>query len=80
MFENRLYLIDDASNLFILDPKTGKNILPRPIKLVGALTRGSPLAADGKIYMATTSGLHVMQPTPEGVKVPGESVCHNRMK
>lgn len=65
---DRIYCVDDASNLFIVNLKTGKPLTPRPIKLVGAMTRASPLFADGKIYMPTTSGLHIMQPTAEGVK------------
>ncbi|MDX1961819.1 MAG: PQQ-binding-like beta-propeller repeat protein [Pirellulales bacterium] len=65
---DRLYCVDDSSNLFILDAKTGQTITKRPIKLVGALTRASPLVADDKIYMPTTSGLHILQPTAEGAK------------
>jgi len=69
LVDGRLYCIDDSSNLFIFDAETGKQITARPIKLLGALTRGSPLYADGRIYFATTTGLHVLQPTPEGAKI-----------
>ncbi len=68
LVDGRLYCIDDSSNLFILDAATGKPVTAKPTKLVGALTRGSPLYADGKIYMATTAGLQILKPTPEGVK------------
>lgn len=68
IIDDRIYCVDDSSNLYIVDLKSGSLVGSKPTKLVGALTRASPLAVDGKIYMPTTSGLHILKPIPEGVK------------
>ncbi len=39
------------------------------MKLVGTIMRGSPVYGDGKIYVATTQGWHVLKPTAKGAKV-----------
>jgi outer membrane protein assembly factor BamB len=68
LVDDRIYTCDDAGNLYIVDAKTGKQIGNKPIKLLGTIVRASPLSADGKIYLTSTTGWHVLQPTPTGVK------------
>jgi outer membrane protein assembly factor BamB len=68
VFDGRVYSADDSGNLYIADAETGKLIGGRPTRLLGTIVRSSPLAADGKIYLCSTTGWHVMQPTPTGVK------------
>jgi outer membrane protein assembly factor BamB len=63
----RVYSVDDSGNLYIVDAKTGKQI-GKTVKLTGTIVRASPLYADGKIYLCSTTGWHVMQPTDTGVK------------
>ena len=63
----RVYIADDSGNLYIVDAKTGKQI-GKTVKLTGTIVRASPLYVDGKIYLCSTTGWHVMQPTPTGVK------------
>jgi outer membrane protein assembly factor BamB len=51
---DRLYCIEDGAKLQILDSKTGEPVSDG-LKL-GTAMRGSPLYADGKIYLATANG------------------------
>ncbi len=67
LFEDRLYAPDNASNFYVIDAKKGK--LLQKVKLTGDETVGSPLMADGKIYLCTTTGWHVLRPTAKGVEV-----------
>ena len=39
-----------------------------PQKLLGTIVRGSPLVAEGKLYVCSTSGWHVLEPTQDGLK------------
>jgi outer membrane protein assembly factor BamB len=63
----RLYFIDDGAKVYAFDRKTGEPI-GRPQKLLGTIVRGSPLVADGRLYVCSTSGWHVLEPTADGVK------------
>jgi outer membrane protein assembly factor BamB len=65
--DDRVYSCDDAGNLYVVEAKSGKQI-GKPVKLLGTIVRGSPIYADGKIYLCSTTGWHVLQPTPTGVK------------
>ncbi len=67
LYEGRLYAPDNASNFYVIDAAKGKVL--QKVKLTGDETVGSPLVADGKIYLATTAGWHVFKPTPKGVDV-----------
>lgn len=63
----RLYVVEDSSKLHVLDATNGQEI-GRPLKL-GTAMRGTPLYADGKIYVATSTGyVHILQPTEDGVQ------------
>ena len=57
-----------AAKMFVVDATTGEEIC-KPAKLIGTIVRSSPVYADGKIYICTTSAWHVFQPTPTGVKL-----------
>jgi hypothetical protein len=63
----RVYFIDDGAKVYCFDLKTGTAV-GRPQKLLGTIVRGSPLVADGKLYVCSTSGWHVLEPTADGVK------------
>ena len=67
IYNDRLYTCDDGGKLLIFDMKTGEPI-GKPVKLVGTIVRGSPLCADGKIYVCTTGAWHVFEITDAGVK------------
>ena len=66
--DGRVYCADDSGNLYIVDADTGKLVGNKPVKLIGTIVRASPLYADGKIYLCSTTAWHVMQPTKDGVK------------
>jgi outer membrane protein assembly factor BamB len=67
MVEGRVWVIDDGSKLFILDPATGKTIAK---KALGTRQGSTPLYADGKVYACTASGIwYVLKPTEKGVDV-----------
>jgi outer membrane protein assembly factor BamB len=65
--DGRVYQSDDQNNLYIVDAAKGKLIKKQ--KLLGQIVRGSPLYADGKIYLCSTTGWHVFRPTEKGVEV-----------
>lgn len=84
LIDGKLYLMDDAAALWIIDPKTGKQIVyengqavegdgRRPNKKLGTSMFSNPIYADGKIFAITTNGrCYILQPTAEnkeGVKV-----------
>lgn len=68
LVDGRLYSLDDANLLYVFDAKTGKQIGGKQ-RLTGTITRASPLYADGKLFVCTTSAWHVCVPTPKGVKI-----------
>jgi outer membrane protein assembly factor BamB len=68
LVDGRLYAFDDGAKLYIIDVATGK-LVGRPIKLVGTILRASPLYADGKIYICSTSAYHVIEPTKTGARL-----------
>jgi hypothetical protein len=67
-FGKRVYAADIGGKLYVVDAKTGEDVC-RPVKLVGTIMRSSPLYADGKLYLTTTSGWHVLEATADGVKI-----------
>ena len=69
LVNGRIYQSDDQNNLYIVDAETGKKVTERPVKLTGEIVRGSPLYADGKIYLCSTTAWHVFRPTATGVKL-----------
>ncbi|HEY2827753.1 MAG TPA: PQQ-binding-like beta-propeller repeat protein [Pirellulales bacterium] len=64
----RVYSADDSGNLYIADAESGRLIGGKPVKLIGTIVRSTPLYADGKLYLCSTTAWHVMQPTDNGVK------------
>ena len=75
----RIYFVDDGASLVIVDAKTGELIGPKKrngtveqLKL-GRTMFGSPVAGDGKIYVAENSGrFHVLKPNDKGVEKVSE--------
>ncbi len=65
---DRVYFVDDGAKVFAFDARTGEPI-GKPVKLLGTIVRGSPLVADGKLWVCSTGGWHVLEPTPDGLKV-----------
>lgn len=62
----RLYVCDDVANLFCLDAETGKQLWRYKY---GRNSKGSPVWADGKIYVAeVNSKFHILQPGAKGCK------------
>ena len=64
----RVWFVEDGAKIHALDRATGAAV-GRPQKLLGTIVRGSPLVADGKLYVCSTGGWHVLEPTADGVKV-----------
>jgi outer membrane protein assembly factor BamB len=61
LHEGRLYICDEVAKMFCLDAKTGKTIWT---KLYGRNAKGSPVWADGKIYVAAVnSQFCIMKPS-----------------
>ncbi|MGD9722038.1 MAG: PQQ-binding-like beta-propeller repeat protein [Pirellulales bacterium] len=68
LIDGRLYAFDDGAKLYVIDAATGK-MVGKPVKLVGTILRASPVYADGKIYVCSTSAWHVIEPTKTGAKL-----------
>jgi outer membrane protein assembly factor BamB len=64
---DRIYFIDDGAKVYAFDRSKGEPV-GKPQKLLGTIVRGSPLVADGRLYVCSTSGWHVLEPTKEGMK------------
>ncbi len=64
----RVYFVDDGAKVYVFDKATGEPV-GKPVKLLGTIVRGSPLVADGKLYICSTSGWHVLEPTKDGLKI-----------
>jgi outer membrane protein assembly factor BamB len=65
---DRVYFIDDGAKVYAFDKRTGEPV-GKPQKLLGTIVRGSPLVAGGKLYVCSTSGWHVLEPTKDGLKI-----------
>jgi outer membrane protein assembly factor BamB len=64
--DGTLYVIDNSANLFALDAKTGRHLWKHKLGTVG---KGSPVWADGKIYVTELNGrFHILKPGPQGVE------------
>jgi outer membrane protein assembly factor BamB len=63
----RVYFVEDGAKVNAFEKATGTRI-GKPVRLLGTIVRSSPLVADGKLYVCSTSGFHVLEPTPEGLK------------
>ena len=64
---DRVYFVDDGAKIYAFDKATGEPV-GKPTKLLGTIVRGSPLVADGRLYVCSTSGWHVLEPTKDGLK------------
>ena len=64
---NRLYVIDNASNLHSIDADSGELAWTHSIATVG---RGSPVWADGKLYVTEVNGVvQILEPAPTACRV-----------
>ncbi len=67
---DRLYQIDNGSNLFAFDVNTGKTLWQHNL---GTIQKSSPVLADGKIYVASENGrFFILQPRNDKVEVLSE--------
>jgi outer membrane protein assembly factor BamB len=65
LHEGRLYVCDETAHLFCLDAATGKSLWKRPFSY-GRNCMGSPVWADGKIYVGEVqSRFHILKPGPD---------------
>jgi outer membrane protein assembly factor BamB len=63
---DRIFFVDDGAKVHVVDTRTGEPV-GRPQKLLGTIVRGSPLVADGKLFICSTGGWHVIEPTAKGM-------------
>lgn len=69
-----LYVVADTGNLFAFDDKTGEQLWQYSLGTVG---KGSPVWADGKLYVMEVNGnIHILKPSREKC----ESLSHNHLK
>ena len=69
---DRLYAVDNSAILGAFDLKTGKEIWT---KHLGTLQKGSPVLADGKLYVGTENGkFYILRPTATAAEVLDEDL------
>ncbi len=62
-----LYAVDNGAILFGIDLETGNTLWT---KKLGTMQKGSPVLADGKLYVGTENGrVHILKPSKTGVEV-----------
>ncbi|MGQ0736993.1 MAG: outer membrane protein assembly factor BamB family protein [Acidobacteriota bacterium] len=72
MDDDRLYSVDNGAIVAGFDLKTGKRLWERSL---GTLQKGSPVLADGKLYVGTENGkFYILQPSATGVEVRDEDL------
>ena len=69
-----LYVVADTGNLYAFDSKTGDRLWEHNLGTVG---KGSPVWADGKLYVMEVNGnVHILKPSRKGC----ESLSHVTLK
>ncbi len=64
---NRVYQVDNGANIAAFDVTTGKQLW---LQNLGTIQRGSPVLADGKLYVGTENGkFFILKPTATGVDI-----------
>jgi outer membrane protein assembly factor BamB len=67
---DRLYQLDNGANLAAFDANTGKELW---IKNLGTIQKGSPVLADGKLYVGTENGkFYILKPSATGCEILDE--------
>ncbi len=78
MDDERLYTVDNSAIVGAFDLKTGARLWD---KTLGTLQKGSPLLADGKLYVGTENGkFFILKPSATGVEVLDEDVLGTRRR
>jgi outer membrane protein assembly factor BamB len=72
MDDERLYTMDNSAVIGAFDLKTGARLWE---KSLGTLQKGSPVLADGKLYVGTENGkFYILRPSATGVDVLDEDL------
>jgi outer membrane protein assembly factor BamB len=72
MDNERLYTIDNSAIIGAFDRKTGAKLWE---KTLGTLQKGSPVLADGKLYIGTENGkFYILRPSASGADVLDEDL------
>ena len=67
LHHQKIYLVDNSANMHCLDAKTGEE---QWVQNIGTVGKGSPVWADGKIYVSEVNGhFHILKVGPGGVDV-----------
>ncbi len=66
--DDRVYFVEDGAKVNAFEKASGKRVGRRPLRLLGTIVRASPLVAGGRLYVCSTSGFHVIEPTADGMQ------------
>jgi outer membrane protein assembly factor BamB len=67
---DRLYQLDNGANLAAFDVNNGKELW---LKNLGTVQKGSPVLADGKLYVGTENGkFYILKPSATGCEILDE--------
>lgn len=71
----RIYAVDDGGTMLIFDAESGEEVGRQRL---GRIMFGSPVYADGKIYVGEATGrFYVLKPTEDGVEVLSQTRLNN---
>jgi outer membrane protein assembly factor BamB len=72
MDADRIYSVDNSAILGAFDLKTGRELWTRSL---GTIQKGSPVLADGKLYVGTENGkFYILRPSATGVEILDQDV------
>lgn len=73
--DGRIYAVDDGGTMLIFDAQSGEEVGRQRL---GRIMYGSPVYADGKIYVGEATGrFFVLKPTEDGVEVLSQTRLNN---
>ncbi len=73
-----VYVVDNGAVLIAIDAVSGKRLWDQNL---GTIQKGSPVLADGKLYVGTENGkFYILQPSRTGVKVLDEDTLPNAVQ
>lgn len=72
-YQGRIYMVRNGGILTCLDAKTGKDVFPQQRLSPGGLFYASPVAGDGKVYLASDTGVVIVLKAGETYEVLAEN-------
>ena len=72
-YQGRVYMIRNGGILTVIDAKTGKEVYPQTRLSPGGIFYSSPVAGDGKVFLASDAGVVIVLKSAEKYEVLAEN-------